>query len=248
MTTRVRRVENCVLVRVVLALLASLCLACGVEAEIAAEPEVLLEVRVTASGMWELDGGAWLPAPPSPESPAAGFWAALRVRAMERRRPAYDGAPESFTFSACRLRLTIDPQARMESALALLDSSENYRWLDTTLACADPAVPTLNFASSTNIGIDHFPWRVLPGYLIAHVAPGNGDVSWSLLEEPMDEQAVSLDEVDWARASAVVADRRGHGGRLNLWIHVPPTMAWREFAPHLQRALALEPAWVEFEP
>ncbi|MBL8800360.1 MAG: hypothetical protein JNN27_00070 [Planctomycetes bacterium] len=234
------------LFRVVLALLASLCLACGGEAEIAAEAEVLVDVRVTASGMWELDGGAWLPAPPSPESTAAGFWAALRVRAMERRRPAYDGAPESVTFSACRLRVTIDPQARMESALALLDSSENYRWLDTTLACADPAVPTLNFASSTNIGIDHFPRRVLPGYLIARVAQGNGDVSWSLLEEPRDEQAVSLDEVDWERASAVVRSRRGHGGRLNLWVRVPPTMSWREFAPHLQRALELQPEWMEF--
>lgn len=236
------------LLRVVLALLASLCFACGGEAELAVQAEVLVDVRVTASGMWELDGGTWLPAAPSPESTAAGFWAALRARAMERRRPAYDGAPESASFSACRLRVTLDPQARMESALALLDSSENYRWLDTTLTCADPAVPTLNFASSTNIGIDHFPRRVLPGYLIARVAQGNGDVSWSLLEEPRDEQAASLDEVDWERASAVVRSRRGHGGRLNLWIHVPPTMAWREFAPHLQRALALEPAWVEFEP
>lgn len=236
------------LIRVVLALLASLCFACGGEAELAVEADVHVDVRVTASGVWELDGGAWRPAPPGPESVAAGFWAALRARAMERRRPAYEGAPESVTFSACHLRVTIAPEARMESALALLDSSENNRWLDTTIACADPAVPTLRFTSSANIGIDHFPWRVLPGYLIAHVAPGNGDVSWSLLEEPRDEQAASLDEVDWERASAVVRSRRGHGGRLNLWIHVPPTMSWREFAPHLQRALALEPAWVEFEP
>ncbi len=207
-----------------------------------------VDVRVTASGMWELDGGAWLPAAPSPESTAAGFWAALRVRAMERRRPAYDGAPESATFSACRLRVTIDPEARTESVLALLDSSENCRWLDTTIACADPAVPTLSFASSTMIGIDHYPRRILPGHLVAHVAQGDGSVSWSLLEEPKDEQAVSLNEVDWERASGVVRSRQGHGGRLNLWIHVPPAMTWREFAPHLQRALALEPAWVEFEP
>jgi hypothetical protein len=84
--------------------------------------------------------------------------------------------------------------------------------------------------------------------VVLHVAPSDGGLKWSLEEEPWDEHAVSLDELDWERASGAVRSRRGHGGRLNLWIHVPPAMTWREFAPHLQRALALEPAWVEFEP
>lgn len=227
--------------RVLLALLASLCLACG------GEPEFDAHVRIAANGVSEFEGHAWSPPRPDVEPVATEFWIALQSRSMQRRRPAYPGAPERESFSACRLLVTIDPEVRMEFAQALLSNSDMFRWQDTRLACPDPAVPTLDFTSSTDLGISQFG-RDVASTLIVGAALSEGGPSWSLLEEPRDEHAVWAQQIAWERASHLVRERRPHGGRLNLWIHVPPAMTWREFAPHLQRALALEPAWVEFEP
>lgn len=228
------------LFRVVLALLASLCFACG------GEPEFDAHVRIAANGVAEFECHTWSPPRPGTGPDISEFWSALWGRARERRRPAYPGAPADQTFSACRLRVTIDPEVRMGSAFGVLYRSDWARWSETTLCCADPAVPTLKFTSSTELGMSCMLQRGSTSSITVGVSLGEGDLVWWLSEQPDDEQAVSLAEVDWERARAVVASRRPHGGRLNLWVRVPPTMSWREFAPHLQRALELQPEWMEF--
>jgi hypothetical protein len=234
--------------RAALALVVGFAAACAPE-ESATKHKFDARIQVAADGVLDLDGVALRPDATTPEEREQAVVRRLVEISKRRRRPANPQFPEGPFVSDIVLVVTIDPRSRADQFLPVLacSSLQGIKIVDVTLATSDGSRSNLPVKLDPEIGISNYSDREDGrASLVVLFSQSTAPNTWSVFEEPADEQAVHSENLTWIAARDLVDERRPFGGRLRLVNHVPAHTTWSELAPRIERALTLEPLWVEF--
>ncbi len=234
--------------RVALGPVLCLAAACAPE-ESATERTFDAHIRVAADGELDLDGVSVHPDATTPEE----FEMTVRLRLAEiakrRLRRVGSETDKGLLFSDIAPLVTIDPQARVDQFLPVLawGSIIGVGMIEATLATSDGSRSDLPVKLSSESGVACYLFRDEGrAVLSVQFLQSTGPNTWSVFEEPQDDQAVEAKNLTWTAARELVDQRRPFGGHLRLVNHVPAHTTWSEVAPRIEQALALEPRWIEF--
>jgi hypothetical protein len=206
-------------------------------------------IHVAADGELDLDGVSIHPDETTPEEFERTLKRWLVEISKRRQRPADPQAPDGALVCDIAPLVTIDPRARVDQFLPVLAWSalEGIKIVDVTLATSDGSRSELPLKLNPQSGVVcYFGRGEGRASLVVLFSQSTAPDTWSVLEEPEDEQAVKANDLTWAAARDLVNERRPFGGRLRLENYVPSHTTWSEFAPRIEQALALEPRWIEF--